>query len=166
MADLRYIRTDVVGSLLRPEYLKEAWRQRDAGALDDAGLRAVEDRAIREAVALQESVGLDVLTDGEFRRLEFQDSFGHAVAGYEVGTESIGWDEARAELAPAHSRLDHPANVPAGPAITQRRPVRERLRLVRNQPLEEDRVGSSVARTPAKVTLISPDRIQQRWDYA
>jgi 5-methyltetrahydropteroyltriglutamate--homocysteine methyltransferase len=165
MADLQRIRTDVVGSLLRPEYLKDAWRQHGRGALDEPGLRAVEDRAIRDAVALQEAVGLDVLTDGEFRRLNFQDSFAHAVAGYDVGNQDIGWHEARAEIAPPHTRLNHPEGEVAGPPVAQRRPVRERLRLVRNQPLEEYRFVSGIARLPAKVTLIGPDRIQQRWDY-
>ena len=166
MADLTRIRTDVVGSLLRPANLKEAWRANASGALDDDGLRAAEDRAIREAVALQESLGLDVLTDGEFRRLNFQDSFGHAVAGYQVGPQDIGWHEQRAEIAPPHTRLNHPEGEAAGPAVAQRRPVRERLRLVRNQPLDEYQFVSGLTRTPAKVTLISPDRIQQRWDYA
>jgi 5-methyltetrahydropteroyltriglutamate--homocysteine methyltransferase len=165
MADLTRIRTDVVGSLLRPAYLKEAWREHARGALDDAGLRAAEDRAIREAVALQERVGLDVLTDGELRRLNFQDSFGHAVTGYEVGSQDIGWHEQRAGIAPPHTRLNHPEGEAAGPAVAQRRPVRERLRLVRNQPLEEYRFVGAIARLPAKVTLIGPDRIQQRWDY-
>ena len=165
MADLTHIRTDVVGSLLRPEALKEAWRAHARGALDDAGLRAAEDRAIREAVALQESVGLDVLTDGEFRRLNFQDSFGHAVAGYDAGQQDIGWHEQRAEIAPPHTRLNHPEGEAAGPPVAQRRPVRERLRLVRNPPLEEYEFVRGIARLPAKVTLISPDRIQQRWDY-
>src|SRR3954471_6626552 len=108
MADLTRIRTDVVGSLLRPAYLKEAWRDHAQGALDDAGLRAAEERAIREAVALQEGLGLHVRTDGEFLRLTFQDSFAHAVTGYEVGPQDIGWPEQRAEIAPPHPRLSHP----------------------------------------------------------
>src|SRR5438105_13621283 len=62
------VRADVVGSLLRPPYLREARKAMRAGTLDDAGLRAVEDRAVREAIVLQESAGLDVITDGELRR--------------------------------------------------------------------------------------------------
>jgi 5-methyltetrahydropteroyltriglutamate--homocysteine methyltransferase len=61
-------RADHVGSLIRPPRLLEARRQRDQGALDAAGLRAIENDCIREAVALQESVGLAAITDGEFRR--------------------------------------------------------------------------------------------------
>ncbi|HET7341248.1 MAG TPA: cobalamin-independent methionine synthase II family protein [Methylomirabilota bacterium] len=61
-------RADVVGSLLRPTYLRDARAAARRGALDDAALRAVEDRAILEAIALQERAGLDVITDGELRR--------------------------------------------------------------------------------------------------
>jgi len=61
-------RADHVGSLLRPEALKEARRKRAAGELDAAGLAAVEDREIARAIAKQESIGLQGITDGEFRR--------------------------------------------------------------------------------------------------
>lgn len=61
-------RADVVGSLLRPEYLKQARRDVLEGKLGEADFRVAEDRAVREAIALQESAGLDVITDGELRR--------------------------------------------------------------------------------------------------
>ena len=61
-------RADHVGSLLRPAALKEARRKRAAGELDAAGLAAVEDREIARVVAKQESIGLEGITDGEFRR--------------------------------------------------------------------------------------------------
>jgi 5-methyltetrahydropteroyltriglutamate--homocysteine methyltransferase len=64
-------RAETVGSLLRPAYLLEARAQFRAGMLSDAALVEVEDRAVREAIALQESVGLDVITDGEHRRLSW-----------------------------------------------------------------------------------------------
>ena len=165
MADLARIRTDVVGSLLRPEYLKEAWRQHGRGEMTDDALREVEDRAIREAVALQEGIGLDVLTDGEMRRLNFQDSFAQAVAGFEVGEQAIAWHEARPEGSAPLTRLDHRPDEVAGPAVAQRRPVRERLRLIRNPLRDEYGFVSGLTAAPAKVTLIGPDRIQQRWDY-
>lgn len=61
-------RADQVGSLLRPKELLKA-RQRFADvALSRAGLRAVEDKCIAEAVAMQEGLGLKAVTDGEFRR--------------------------------------------------------------------------------------------------
>lgn len=61
-------RADHVGSLLRPQYLKDARSQREAGAISAADLAAVEDRAIREAIQKQEQIGLHNITDGEFRR--------------------------------------------------------------------------------------------------
>jgi len=59
---------DQVGSLLRPPELREARAKAKAGALAAAELRAVEDRAIAAAVRRQEAVGLQAITDGEFRR--------------------------------------------------------------------------------------------------
>lgn len=61
-------RADHVGSLLRPPELQEARDKAKAGALDASALREVEDRAIRDAVARQEAIGLEAITDGEFRR--------------------------------------------------------------------------------------------------
>ncbi|MGH3250550.1 MAG: cobalamin-independent methionine synthase II family protein [Trebonia sp.] len=61
-------RAENVGSLLRPAYLLEAMRGRKEGTVTSAELTSVQDTAVREAVALQESIGLDVLTDGEMRR--------------------------------------------------------------------------------------------------
>src|SRR5262249_5232194 len=61
-------RADHVGSLLRPPELQAARARREAGELSAAELRALEDRAIRAAVTLQESAGLEGITDGEFRR--------------------------------------------------------------------------------------------------
>ena len=61
-------RADHVGSLLRPAELREARAQAQAGALSAARLEDVEDRCIRAAVAKQESIGLRVVTDGEYRR--------------------------------------------------------------------------------------------------
>src|SRR5882672_2051115 len=74
MIDLKTIRTDVVGSLLRPQNLKEARIAFDDGRIDGAAFRAAEDAAVTAAVRLQESAGLDVISDGEMRRLNFQDS--------------------------------------------------------------------------------------------
>ena len=73
--DLANIRTDVVGSLLRPAAVREARVAFDDGRLSLEALRAIEDEAVQDAVRLQEDLGLDVVTDGEMRRLNFQDSF-------------------------------------------------------------------------------------------
>jgi methionine synthase II (cobalamin-independent) len=61
-------RADHVGSLLRPPELKEAREKRKSGAISAADLKAVEERSIRDAVALQEAAGLESVTDGELRR--------------------------------------------------------------------------------------------------
>jgi len=61
-------RADHVGSLLRPPALKEAREKRAKGAIDAAALKAVEDREIERVIGKQEEVGLQSITDGEFRR--------------------------------------------------------------------------------------------------
>src|SRR6185369_14538050 len=61
-------RADQVGSLLRPAELIEARAKAKRGEIDTSALRAVEDRCIRAAIAKQESIGLEAVTDGEFRR--------------------------------------------------------------------------------------------------
>jgi len=76
-------RADHVGSLLRPAELLEARKRRDAGGLCDAELRAGEDRLIRDVVALQQDVGLESITDGEFRRFLFHLDFLSRLAGIE-----------------------------------------------------------------------------------
>ncbi len=61
-------RADHVGSLLRPPALKEAREKRKQGRISPAQLQEIEDRCIRDAVAMQEAAGLQSVTDGEFRR--------------------------------------------------------------------------------------------------
>ena len=97
MKELAKIRSDVVGSLLRPAHLKEARVAFDEGKISADEMRRVEDQAIRQAVLLQEAVGLDVVTDGEFRRLNFQDSFGESVAGFDAARADIRFYEKRVE---------------------------------------------------------------------
>ncbi|PYO57274.1 MAG: methionine synthase [Candidatus Rokuibacteriota bacterium] len=95
----RVARADVVGSLLRPAYLREARQGARTGTVNEADLRAAEDRAVREAIALQESAGLDVITDGELRRQSWvvtiplrEEGASHApLAGYEFLPAEPGW---------------------------------------------------------------------------
>ncbi len=77
-------RADHVGSLLRPNELKQARDQAQNGEIDAAALRAIEDRCIRAAVALQESVGLESITDGEFRRAMWHTDFLTGFEGIEA----------------------------------------------------------------------------------
>jgi 5-methyltetrahydropteroyltriglutamate--homocysteine methyltransferase len=74
-------RADQVGSLLRPPELKAAREQRAKGEMSEADLRAVEDRLIRTAVKMQESVGLQGITDGDFRRQSWSSDFLCAIGG-------------------------------------------------------------------------------------
>jgi 5-methyltetrahydropteroyltriglutamate--homocysteine methyltransferase len=75
-------RADVVGSLLRPPELLRAREEAAAGRLDRAAFKAVEDRAVDQCVAMQEAAGLQVVTDGEMRRLSFQSQLAQAVDGF------------------------------------------------------------------------------------
>ena len=75
-------RADHIGSLLRPQELKDAYVAHAAGRLSDAWLKEVEDRHIKDAIALQESVGLQSITDGEFRRIIYWGHFPKAVSGF------------------------------------------------------------------------------------
>jgi 5-methyltetrahydropteroyltriglutamate--homocysteine methyltransferase len=162
---LNNIRTDVVGSLLRPDYLKDGRKELDAGELSQSGFKKIEDRAVTDAVALQESAGLEVLTDGEMRRLNFQESFGAAVEGFDAGASTVHTYERRVEGSAPGQRWEIPELGSAGTAVSHRRPVISRLKLVRNIPLDEYEAVAKVAKIPAKVTLIGPDRISQRFAY-
>jgi 5-methyltetrahydropteroyltriglutamate--homocysteine methyltransferase len=165
MASLKTIRSDVVGSLLRPPGLREERIRFDEGQISAEAMRALEDEAVRGAVRLQESVGLDVISDGEIRRLNFQDSFGAAVEGFDAQRSTIRSNERRVEGAAPGQRWEIKEMHNSGTAISHRRPAKERLRLARNVPLEEYEFVAKVAKTPAKVALIGPDRISQRFDY-
>jgi methionine synthase II (cobalamin-independent) len=166
MKELAKIRNDVVGSLLRPPSLKEARMRYDEGKMTIEELREAEDREIRVAVRFQEDLGLAVITDGEYRRLNFQDSFGESVLGYDAGKASLKFYEQRVEGSNPLQRWEIPIRgEEKGTAVSQRRPVVERLRLVRNTPLDEYRFVSRASEQPAKVTLIGPDRISQRFDW-
>ena len=82
------IRSDVVGSLLRPPALVEARTALAAGRLSAADFKRIEDAAVDEAVRLQEEAGLDVVTDGELRRYAF---FGHLIEALDGFDKFGGW---------------------------------------------------------------------------
>ncbi|HME94780.1 MAG TPA: hypothetical protein VKN16_11255 [Methylomirabilota bacterium] len=92
-------RADVVGSLLRPAYLREARQGAREGRVTAGALRAAEDTAVREAIALQEAAGLDVITDGELRRsswvitipLREEGAARAPLAGFEFLPADPGW---------------------------------------------------------------------------
>jgi 5-methyltetrahydropteroyltriglutamate--homocysteine methyltransferase len=75
-------RADHVGSLIRPQELREARQAYLEGRVAAPELSAIEDRLIREAVAMQERVGLQVTTDGEFRRTSFREVLFESIDGF------------------------------------------------------------------------------------
>jgi 5-methyltetrahydropteroyltriglutamate--homocysteine methyltransferase len=163
---LTRIRNDVIGSLLRPAKLKEARARYDQGLISIEQFRSLEDQCVRDAVALQEGLGLAVITDGEYRRLNFQDSFGESVSGYDAGRPTLEFYEKRVEGGNPLQRWEIPEHgEQKGTAVAQRRPAAEKIRLARNVPAEEFEFLHQTARKPAKVALIGPDRVAQRFDW-
>jgi len=165
MRALDLLRADVVGSLLRPAAWREARAAFDEGHLAEAEFRRIEDDTVRDAIRLQESLGLEVVTDGEIRRLNFQDSFGAAVSGFAAGATTLRATRERVAGGKAMARFDMPDLHQHGPAVTRRRPAVARLKLERNVLLDEYRFAMSTAKKPVKVTLIGPDRIAQRFAH-
>ncbi|MFN8005315.1 MAG: cobalamin-independent methionine synthase II family protein [Acidobacteriota bacterium] len=141
-------RTDVVGSLLRPTYLKEARAEYEAGKLSDQAFKQIEDRAVDDAIALQERAGIAVITDGELRRYAF---YGHLIDALEGYDKYGGWaipfrDEAGEEL------------------VLQRPVVVSKLQRKRHLCAEEFTYVRAKAAVPAKVTLISAQQAAAYYD--
>src|SRR5215467_2318058 len=83
-------RVEHVGSLLRPQFLRDARDAYTQGALSPAAFKAVEDRAVREIVAMQVELGLPVVNDGEMRRESFQGELTAACDGF-TGVDVNAW---------------------------------------------------------------------------
>ena len=77
-------RADHVGSLLRPQALRQAFRQHAAGQLGDADFARLQDDCIRDVVRLQQEAGLQVVTDGEFRRGSYWGRFVERIDGVAI----------------------------------------------------------------------------------
>lgn len=87
-------RAEHVGSLLRPARLIDSYRGFRKGTLDADGLRAVQEDCIREVVKMQEDIGLQAVTDGEFRRTTYISHFVDAVDGLDFGPSSFRFYDA------------------------------------------------------------------------
>ena len=99
-------RADHVGSFLRPKYLLDARALAAKGELDAAGLRAVEDKAISEVVRMQQEVGLQSVTDGEFRRTYFHIDFLEQLGGVKTDIPvTVKKADGTEELAPPVMRV-------------------------------------------------------------
>jgi len=159
--DLRHLRVDQIGGLSSPANLREAVAKAKRGEISDADFAREQDEAIRHVIRKQEAIGFPILTDGELRRRNFQESFAASVSGFDVATQDKSHDGVTLQ---PFARAEQNFSAP-GPAIITRRRVVERLRLARNVPLVEYEFSSKVATSPVKVTVLSPDRISQRFDW-
>src|ERR1700722_455985 len=141
-------RSDVVGSLLRPAYLKEAREHHESGRLTEAEFKRTEDRAVDEAIALQERTGVGVITDGEVRRYAF---FGHLIDAVEGFDKYGGWAI--------------PFRNEKGEELVLSRPVVV-SKLRRKRPLCAEEFTYVRARTthPAKTTMISAQQAAAYYD--
>jgi 5-methyltetrahydropteroyltriglutamate--homocysteine methyltransferase len=132
-------RADHIGSLLRPKDLTRAYRARGEGNLSLADFRKVQDAAVREAVALQEQLGLKVVTDGEFRRASYWSHWIDAIEGLSVGESLFKFRDERgteqAFICPV---------------------CRGKLKRVAPISTEEFKFLKSVARAEPKITMPSP----------
>jgi methionine synthase II (cobalamin-independent) len=131
------LRAEVVGSLLRPAYLKDAVARHEAGEIGESELRTVQDRAVREGIALQEACGIEVVTDGEMRRTAWTDPLTSGFGGF-GRNEQIGL-------------FSH-----AGPNRSSLPALSATVTLERNLPLEEATFARRHATRPVKPTLPSP----------
>lgn len=153
-------RVDHVGSFLRPEALKQAFRRFAVGEIDRASLIAEQDSAIRAVIERQARVGLPVVSDGEYRRLNWQVSFSE-VEGWDLWTGSWKGFLANPDLLlPGES----PQSRGEDAVVSFRAPATARLRLIDNFPLAEFRFAQSVCAAPVKAMLMGPDRVAQMCD--
>ena len=88
--DIPFFHAEHVGSLLRPQSLLEARPKWKAGEISHDELQRLEDDAIREAAKIQEDVGLNVITDGEFRRENWWIDFIREINGIKISEPDIG----------------------------------------------------------------------------
>jgi 5-methyltetrahydropteroyltriglutamate--homocysteine methyltransferase len=134
-------RAEVVGSMLRPSYLKDARAEFQAGRMQVSQFKQIEDRAVDQVIATQEGSGVDVVTDGEMRRFLFMGPITETVAGIELverGT-SMPWASPEGE-----TEWSSPA------AVTSK------LEKKRSMVCEEYSYARARARLPLKVTVPSP----------
>ncbi|MBI3373852.1 MAG: 5-methyltetrahydropteroyltriglutamate--homocysteine S-methyltransferase [Betaproteobacteria bacterium] len=132
-------RADHIGSLLRPKRLRDAFKQRSATAISDSEFRRVQDEAVRGVVKLQENAGLEVVTDGEFRRTSYW-------ARFVLLTQGLTVKQAMFKF---HDEHGHETDFTA-PYVTGK--------VSRTSPitLDEYRFVASVAKATPKITMPSP----------
>lgn len=141
-------RADHVGSFLRPQDLLQARDQCQQGAISKADLRQVEDRAIRNVIKFQEDLGLQGITDGEYRRTYFHVDFLEQLEGVEV----------RGGIASSFHTAGG-SDVNFAPPVLY---VTGKLRHVKPIQVEDFKFLKSVTRRTPKVTIPSPTMLHFR----
>jgi 5-methyltetrahydropteroyltriglutamate--homocysteine methyltransferase len=146
-------RTDVVGSLLRPPELLEARERLERGEIAPPAFKRVEDEAVDASIRLQEQAGLDVVTDGEMRRLSFQSQLTEAVEGFgEWDLDAFLWGDWHGNE--------------VGDRTIERPPIAVLGRLKRRRFLSAEEFTYARGRTDriVKVTLPSPSLFANFYD--
>ena len=145
---------DVVGSLIRPPELLAAREEFAAGRISPSEFKRAEDAAVDSAVAAQEEAGLEVLTDGEMRRLSFQSQMPEAVAGFgEFDIDAFLWGDWQGGEQVGNLRKERPATLGVvGPLQRKRHLSAEEFTYLRGR---TTRI--------AKVTLPSPSLFANFW---
>jgi 5-methyltetrahydropteroyltriglutamate--homocysteine methyltransferase len=141
-------KSDVVGSLLRPSFLLEARGRLERAELTPSQFKRLEDRAVDEAIAMQETAGLDVVTDGEMRRYAF---YGHLVEALEGFDQFGGWSITFRDGHGHDAALKRPVVV-------------EKLRWRRQMSVEEYTYLRGRTKRPVKVTLVSAQQAAAYYD--
>ncbi len=149
------IRADIVGSLLRPDYLVRARARFESGEMAPADYKEIEDRAVDQVIAMQEGAGMDVVTDGELRRHTFIDQLLEAVVGVTPDPEGSESDHIPV---PFHSEDGSEQSVFTIPIS-----VTDKLRRRRMMTVEEYAYARARAHRPIKVTLPSPLMLFLAW---
>ncbi|HEY2484348.1 MAG TPA: cobalamin-independent methionine synthase II family protein [Candidatus Binataceae bacterium] len=146
-------RAEVIGSMLRPGYLKQARQRWETKGIATREFKEVEDRAVDETIALQEQCGVDVVTDGEMRRTHFIAPLTDVISGVKpVAGFTRVW------------RRPHEKNQPAEQtSIRVQYAVVDKIRRTRSLTNEEFTYARRRARKPLKVTLPSPLMMALRW---
>jgi 5-methyltetrahydropteroyltriglutamate--homocysteine methyltransferase len=142
-------RAETIGSLLRPAYLKEARHAWHAGTLPTPEFKRIEDRAVDAAIALQEATGVDIITDGEMRRIIFTGTLTEAIDGLS-SVPSPAW---RWHGQTPQDDMDFRAPISVTGKIRRRRSLAT----------EEFAYARAKARKPLKMTLPSPLMLALFW---
>ena len=146
-------RTEGVGSLLRPPDLLAARARHEAGELDHAEFKRIEDRAVLDCIRLQEQLGLDVVSDGELRRRGWMTHFFESVDGFEPGSgKPMPWRDQQGRELPEELRSN------------QRPVVAGKLRWRHSACAEEWTFLRGHTDRPAKVTLVSAEMAAAMYD--